>query len=244
MTDAARVRLRPYTRDDLAAFSALLGDPEVMRYVGDCVPLAPEAARAVFDKAFVLYATDPSFRIWAVDEEGAYAGHAELKRRPGRAEYELIYFCRASAGGAAWAGASSTRSSRSTRAERLPFVIATVDAENAASLRLLERRGFRSDAGLSAEFGCPALRLDLEPHPNPPGPGTREQHEHDERHLRQPRIPARLPSQGRAQQTRTRDYRLACRQEVAAEIWAKVAVKDSRLFLLGVGIVHEPVGFG
>lgn len=165
MTDAARVRLRPYARADLAGFGALLGDPEVMRYVSDGVPLAPEAARALFDKAFVLYATDPSFHIWAVDEDGAYAGHAELKRRPGRAEYELIYFLARDRWGRGLGGRVVDAILAVARAERLPFVIATVDAENAASLRLLEKRGFRADAGLSAEFGCPALRLDLAPQP-------------------------------------------------------------------------------
>ncbi len=157
MTSAVRVRLRPYARDDLADFSALLGDPEVMRYVGDGVPLAPDAARALFDKAFVLYATDPSFHIWAVDEDGAYAGHAELKRRTGRSEYELIYFLQRARWGRGLGGQVVDALLAVARAERLPFVIATVDAENAASLRLLEQRGFRLDAGLSASFGCPAL---------------------------------------------------------------------------------------
>jgi RimJ/RimL family protein N-acetyltransferase len=165
MTAAAGVRLRPYERDDLAAFAALLGDPEVMRYADGGAPLAPGAASELFDKAFVLYATDPSFHIWAVDEDGAYAGHAELKRRAGRGEYELIYFLQRARWGRGLGGRVVDAILAVARAERLPFVIATVDAANAASLRLLERRGFRHDPALSATFACPALRLELEAQP-------------------------------------------------------------------------------
>lgn len=100
--------LRPYVRSDADDFGALFSDAEVMRYVGDGAALEASAASALFERAFVKYDTDPSFHIWAIQEGAAYAGHAELKRRTGRSEYELIYILQRSRWGRSLGGASLT----------------------------------------------------------------------------------------------------------------------------------------
>lgn len=73
--------LRPYRRDDLVAQAALFSDPDVMRFVGDGKPLAEADVARLFGRIFDVYASDPTFHVWAIEVAGAYAGHAELKRR-------------------------------------------------------------------------------------------------------------------------------------------------------------------
>jgi RimJ/RimL family protein N-acetyltransferase len=156
------MRLRRYVRKDFPAFESLFGDPDVMRYVGDGVPLDETGARRLFERIFELYATDPEFHVWAIDERGSYAGHAELKRRTGRSEYELIYFLARDRWGRGLGGEVVDALLAFARERRLPSVIATVDDANAASRRILERRGFVPDAALGEALAAPAYRLNLE----------------------------------------------------------------------------------
>ncbi|MDB5071932.1 MAG: N-acetyltransferase [Candidatus Eremiobacteraeota bacterium] len=156
------MRLRRYEHDDFPAFAKLFGDADVMRYVGDGVPLDDAGAQRLFERVFELYATDPEFHVWAIEEAGGYAGHAELKRRTGRSEYELIYFLARDRWGRGLGGEVVDALLAFAHEQRLPFVIATVDDANAASRRILERRGFLADAALSEGFAAPAYRLGLE----------------------------------------------------------------------------------
>lgn len=155
------LRLREYRPSDLQEFTRLFGDPQTMRYVGDGVALDLEAASELFEKAFDAYRNDPEFFIWAICENGEYAGHAELKRRKGRSEYELIYVLQRSRWGRSLGGEVVDRLLDEARKRGLSFVVATVDDENAASLAILRRRGFVPDPQLAAELECPAYRLDL-----------------------------------------------------------------------------------
>jgi RimJ/RimL family protein N-acetyltransferase len=157
------MRLRRYARDDFPAFAKLFGDAEVMRYVGDGAALDDAGARRLFERVFELYATDPAFYVWAIDDGGGYAGHAELKRRAGRSEYELIYFLARDRWGRGLGGEVVDALLAFAREQRLPFVIATVDDANGASRRILERRGFLPDAALAESLDGPAYRLELEP---------------------------------------------------------------------------------
>lgn len=155
--------LRPYVRSDQRALAALFMDAEVMRYVGDGRPLEASAAAGMMKKILSLYESDPSFFIWAVQEGEEYAGHAELKRRKGRTEYELIYILQRSRWGRSLGGCVVDRLLDEAQKRLIPFVIATVEPDNAASLAILRRRGFLPSAELSAELGCPAFRLVLDP---------------------------------------------------------------------------------
>lgn len=157
------MKLRAYEPSDADAMFELFGDPVVMRYVGSGEPLDRAGAAALLEKILEIYRTDPAFHVWAVDEDGEYAGHAELKRRRGRSEYELIYFLRTSVWGRGLGSRVVDRLLEEARALRLPFVIATVDAENAASIAILRRRSFVPDARLSDELDAAAYRLDLQP---------------------------------------------------------------------------------
>ena len=83
------VTLRAYREDDRKAVADLVADPESMRFVGDGRPV--QRGAAMIERIFSVYRTDPAFHIWAVEEDGEYAGHAELKIPAGRDDYELIY---------------------------------------------------------------------------------------------------------------------------------------------------------
>lgn len=153
--------LRRYVRDDLAAFQALLGDADVMRYVGDRAPLSSAESSAMFERIFAIYDAEPAKFIWAVEIDGAHAGHAELKRRPGRSEYEIVYLLERRRWGSELGSRLFDLILNEARARRLPFAIATIADENQASLAIVRRRGFVADAKLSEELDAPAYRKDL-----------------------------------------------------------------------------------
>ncbi len=132
-----------------------------MRFVGDGRLTRPDAHPHMLDRIFEKYRTDSSFHVWAVEADGRYAGHAELKRRAGRTEYELIYVLKRECWGRGIGGAVVDLLLARARAEDVPFVIATVAEGNVASRAILYRRGFARDDRLSAELEAPAFRLDL-----------------------------------------------------------------------------------
>ena len=155
------VSLRQYVRADRQALADLFGDAEVVRYVGDGKPLGPADAQALMSRIFDIYETDPSFFVWAVQEGDEYAGHAELKRRKGSSEYELIYLVQRSRWGRSLGGRIADLLIEEARRRSLPFVIATVHPDNLASIAILTRRGFERDVKLSNQLGAHAYRLNL-----------------------------------------------------------------------------------
>jgi RimJ/RimL family protein N-acetyltransferase len=157
----ARVTLRPYREEDRNAVGDLCADPETMRFVGDGQPMLFNDTPHLVDRIFEKYRTDPTFHVWAVEENGEYAGHAELKRRAGRSEYELIYILERSRWGRGLGGMVADLILKEARAIGVPFVIATVYEVNAPSIAILRRRGFVPDERLSKELDTYALKLTL-----------------------------------------------------------------------------------
>ena len=154
--------LRQYDRAALNGLSELFADARVVRYVGDGKPMDAPSATALMEKILRLSESDPSFWVWAVYEGEQYAGHAELKRRSGRSEYELIYILQQKRWGRSLGGSVVDLLISEARTRSIPFVIATVAPENVASIAILKRRGFVNDDGLSRQLDCPAYRLSLE----------------------------------------------------------------------------------
>jgi len=152
-----RLVLRPYDCEDEAAIVALLTDPDVMRFVGDGV-FAPDRARRVFEKVFVLYERG-SWGVWAVTERETdrLVGSAEIKPRPND-EWEIVYIL----GKDAWGKGYATELGRELVRygfERLALdcVTATVDYANAVSIRVLEKLGMRQIGEESDELGTYAV---------------------------------------------------------------------------------------
>ncbi|MDQ6933192.1 MAG: GNAT family N-acetyltransferase, partial [Candidatus Eremiobacteraeota bacterium] len=129
MSNQSNCFLRPYTRSDKQALANLFMDAEVMRYVGDGRTVPTAAVREIMDRIFHIYDSDPSFLIWAIQESDEYAGHAELKRRKGRGEYELIYILQRSRWGRSLGTHVVDLLLAEARKRLIPFVIATVDPE-------------------------------------------------------------------------------------------------------------------
>jgi RimJ/RimL family protein N-acetyltransferase len=156
-----RLLLRPYGPEDEADMLALVTDPEVMRFVGDG-PATPERALAVFQKIFQLY-EQGAWGIWAVEElaSGRYSGSAEIKpcREEGwKDDWEVVYILAQRA----WKQGYATEIGRELLRygfERLelPRVIATVDYDNAVSIRVLEKIGMRFLAEAHDEIGAYAI---------------------------------------------------------------------------------------
>jgi ribosomal-protein-alanine N-acetyltransferase len=156
---ANTLALRAYVASDRKSLNDLVGDPEVMQFVGDGQPLAAEPP--MIDRVLAKYGTDPEFHIWAIEENGEYAGHTELKRREGRAEYELIYVLEQWRWGRGLGGAVLDLLLDEARSRTIPFVIATVYPENVASIAILRKRGFLPDEALSRALESPAFKLVL-----------------------------------------------------------------------------------
>ena len=155
--------LRRYTPADEPALAALLADPEVMRFVGEGVPVSAAEVCELMERLFHRYETDPSSGFWVVEEGGEYAGHAELKTRPGRSEFEVVYILPRARWGRSLGGRVVDMLLIEARRREMPFVIATVDERNTASMAILTRRGFVHDRALSEVYECNTLRLDLTP---------------------------------------------------------------------------------
>ncbi|MDX6770004.1 MAG: GNAT family N-acetyltransferase [Elusimicrobiota bacterium] len=134
-----RLRLRRYRPEDFGFFARLFGDPEVVRYSSSGL-LAPEQARALFDKVFGVYA-EGRFAVWCVTLDDEPIGHAELKPRAGEEGLELVYFLDPSR----WGQGCGTEvvDALTRHGETLtPRLLATVAPGNAASIRLLRKAGF------------------------------------------------------------------------------------------------------
>lgn len=160
----ASCNFRYYRESDRKQVADLFGDPEAMRFVGNGLPLGSLESKSFIDQIFEKYRADPSFFIWAIEEDGQYAGHAELKRRTGRSEYEIIYILERARWGRGLGGAVIDRLLEEARNRNMGFVIATVSKKNYASTALLLRRKFQPDETISAELGIPAFRLVLHGH--------------------------------------------------------------------------------
>ena len=74
---------------------------------------------------------------------------------------EINYFLQRKRWGKSLGGQVVDLLLREARERALPFVIATVDERNVASLAILRRRGFVRDEALSASIGMNTLRLTL-----------------------------------------------------------------------------------
>ena len=157
--ETERLTLRPYAPEDRAQAIALFTDPEVMRYVGDGVQPEAEAARR-FGRIFTHVYERAAFDVWGIfsKRDGSYVGHAEIKPRGdggARAgDYEIIYVLRREC----WGRGLATETARrlveyGLRDLGLERVAATVDAENHASVRILEKIGMRYEGEFEDEFG-------------------------------------------------------------------------------------------
>ncbi|MER8089109.1 GNAT family N-acetyltransferase [Streptomyces sp. NPDC058316] len=140
-----RLRLEPYVPADEDDFVALFQDSRVSRWMGDG-PQTEAEDRALFGRIFSKVYAQGLFDVWAVRLGDRLVGHAEIKPSPSPEVdgHEIVY----ALAPAEWGLGFGTEIARTVTSYGLDIlglseVYATVAAENAASLALLGRIGFR-----------------------------------------------------------------------------------------------------
>lgn len=145
-----RLLLRPLGEQDVEALHVLFSDPVLMHWWSSPPHRSLEETRA-----YLLpdHARSDSGMVWAITTDGGPAlGRVRVEeKRPG--VWEVGYLLRRDLWGAGLAresvGAVVDHPFASRHARR---IFADVDPENAASLRLLERLGFRREGLLRQEW--------------------------------------------------------------------------------------------
>ncbi|MFE4801229.1 GNAT family N-acetyltransferase [Streptomyces sp. NPDC056708] len=140
-----RLLLEPYTPADEDGFVALFQDARVSRWMGDG-PCTEAEGRALFGRIFSKVYAEQLFDVWAVRQGGRLVGHAEIKPSPSPDVngHEIVYALAPAAWGQGFGTEiAQTLTSYGLDVLGLTEVHATVAAENAASLALLGRIGFR-----------------------------------------------------------------------------------------------------
>jgi RimJ/RimL family protein N-acetyltransferase len=142
--NSPRLLLRPYSQSDLAAFTELNGDPEARRHVGGPLTRADAAVR--FESFISGFAVGAD--AWAVTlrESGVYIGHSWLVLDEGANHPELGFILAPSF----WRQGYGTEVAKAVLGYALAHraysrVVATVDADHGASIRVLERAGMKRE---------------------------------------------------------------------------------------------------
>ncbi len=160
-----RCLLRKYDKKDREPFAELSVDKEVNFFMGGKCETKDEAYE-VFDKVFKIYGgalLPRHFEIWAIEIEGEYAGHFELKQTSNTAENELevVYFLDKRYWGMGlmpeiinemnvYAGTMSKQ------------LIATASSENSKTMRALAKAGIQKQEYIEDEDGL-SLKIWIEP---------------------------------------------------------------------------------
>ena len=140
-----RLAVRTLEPTDLDAFHAITGDVELMRFVDAGVPLTREQTAYWIDKTRENFARDGYTTFAVVDRESRrMIGYAGLIHRPGTEQIEITYVLEK----AAWGRGLATELARGLvdygfRERGLRRIEATIDPDNRASRRVVEKLGFR-----------------------------------------------------------------------------------------------------
>lgn len=166
-----RVLLRPFVPADAAAAHTVYGDPEVMEHVGEGGAVtSEETAQMIAD--YRRHQDEHGFAFWAVIDRGTgeLIGDAGLEHTAHGVE--LGYTLARSA----WGRGLATEAARLCIAATfgplgLRRLVAQADLGNPASVRVLEKLGFRRD-GVVTAYGRPHHRLTLDAPAAPAAPDT------------------------------------------------------------------------
>lgn len=166
-----RLHLRPFTLADHDAIHAIYADREVMRYVGTGAHATPaETAAALRTYGDVLARRGYSFLAVTEREDGAIVGDAGLHPFGGGGpDVELGYTLARDAWGKGYATeAGEALVGHALETLGLSRVVAQVEPANAASRRVLEKLGMRTE-GQRLAYGRPHLLyvLDATPRGSP-----------------------------------------------------------------------------
>ena len=163
--ETPRLRMRPFTWNDFEGEAALYADPEVTRYL----PRGPVPPGQVWDRVqrvlthFIAHWSDHGFGVWALEDRatGDLVGHCGLQHLPEEAGVEVLYLIAR----AQWGRGLATEAARAALAHGfgplgLASIAAVIVPENAASRRVVEKLGMRSEGEVDV-YGLHAVRYAL-----------------------------------------------------------------------------------
>ncbi|MDQ8727608.1 GNAT family N-acetyltransferase [Bradyrhizobium sp. LHD-71] len=141
--ETPRLRLRPFTTSDFEAFARMSADPEVIRYLGNGLPIA--RINAWFEMAaFVGHWHLLGFGEWLAEDKatGAFVGRIGLQRPEGWPATEVGWMLTREH----WGKGYATEGGRAALEYafghlRIKRVISMIHPENVASIRVAERLG-------------------------------------------------------------------------------------------------------
>jgi len=156
--ESERLTLRMFRDSDVDAYAEMMGDAEIMRFIGDGKPLTRDLAWRSL-AAMIGHWHLRGYGYWAAEERasGQVVGRVGFWNPEGWPGFELGWMLRRGfwGHGLATEAASAALRFAFTRLEQ-PEVISLIRAENAASIRVAERIGEREDGSVDL-FGQPAL---------------------------------------------------------------------------------------
>jgi RimJ/RimL family protein N-acetyltransferase len=143
--DTPRLRMRPFTPDDLENFYLLGSDSEVMRYITKGVPRPRADAAEALVKLCEHWHTH-GFGVWVLEDgaTGRFLGRCGLRNVPDLGEVELLYTLMRHA----WGRGIATEAGRVSLQYafdvlKLRRVIAFAEPANRASWHVMEKLGMR-----------------------------------------------------------------------------------------------------
>jgi ribosomal-protein-alanine N-acetyltransferase len=163
--ETPRLRLRPFTLDDLGAHASLYADPEITRWLSDG-PWHGDAARERSERAvrrFVSHWSACGYGVWAVEERatGRFLGQCGLNTLPG-GEVEILWAIAREAWGRGLASeAARAALDYAFGVVGLERVIALARPQNGPSRRIMVKLGMRWEKDVEA-FGAPAVYYAIE----------------------------------------------------------------------------------
>jgi len=140
-----RLRLRPFTRDDVDALHAIWTDPDVRRYLWDDIVITRETAVDVVEGSLRSFA-EAGYGFWCIEplDETRVIGFCGLRKFADPPEIELLYGLHREFWGRGLASEASREVLRyAFETLALARIFAGADRPNAASFRVMERLGMR-----------------------------------------------------------------------------------------------------
>lgn len=147
-----RLVLRPLAHGDLDWFSALRGDPDVMRYIGSQGPLTREQSVEKLDKYLKCW-TENGLGMFGIRWGDDPVGWGGLQPLENTGEIEVGY----AFGKKSWGLGLATETARAVvawgfREKRLDRIVAVASPENSASRRVMDKLGMTYE-GLTFRYG-------------------------------------------------------------------------------------------
>lgn len=145
-----RLALRPYREADRNSFILLNTDPVIRRYMNG--PLTVSQASDLFEG--LMHQSQANVPAWAVtvSDESVYIGHGFVTAEESADEAEIGYLLFANYWGQGF-GTEIAAAVLEQARQRYRRVIATVDLDNPASIRVLQKLNMQCEGEQQDEFG-------------------------------------------------------------------------------------------